>query len=66
MHNFNKCSLPNFNKISLLDSKFDTTNKFYKDLVKLNDIKSQNGDTKQNDLTVLKNASLLYYEFIMS
>ena len=36
MHNFNKYSLPNFNGISSTDSKVDTINKFYKDLVKLN------------------------------
>ena len=39
VHNFNKYSLPNFNEISSIDSKFDTINKFYKDLVKLNDTK---------------------------
>ena len=27
-HNFNKYSLPNFNEISSVDSKFDTMNKF--------------------------------------
>ena len=28
VHNFNKYSLPNFNEISSIDSKFDTINKF--------------------------------------
>ena len=28
VHNFNKYSLPNFNEISSIDSKFDTMNKF--------------------------------------
>ena len=42
LHNFNKYSVSNFNKISSIDSKFDTVNKFYKDLKKLNDVKSQN------------------------
>ena len=47
VHNFNKYTLPNFNEISSIDSKFDTINKFYKDLVKLNDAKSQNKNTRQ-------------------
>ena len=64
MHNFNKYNLPNFNEISSIDSKFDTINKFYKDLVKLNNVKSQNKDTKQKKITVLKNALLLYYTLI--
>ena len=46
VHNFNKHSLPNFNEISSIDSKFDTINKFYKDLVKLNNVKSRD-DKKQ-------------------
>ena len=46
VHNFNKYSLPNFNAISSIDSKFDTINKFYKDLVKLNNFKSRD-DKKQ-------------------
>ena len=45
-HNFNKYSLPNFNEISSIDSKFDTINKFYKDLVKLNSVESPD-DKKQ-------------------
>ena len=28
LHNFNKYSVPNFNEISSLDFKFDTSNKF--------------------------------------
>ena len=40
VHNFNKYSLPNFNEISSIDSKFDTINKFYKNLVKLNNVRS--------------------------
>ena len=40
VHNFSKYSLPNFNEISSTESKFDTINKFYKDLLKLNDAKS--------------------------
>ena len=35
VHNFNKYSVSSFNKISSVDSKFDTINKFYKDLLKL-------------------------------
>ena len=68
VHNFNKYSVSNFNKISSTDSKFDAINKFYKDLVKLKsqnkNVKSQNKNTKEKKITVLKNASLLYYELI--
>ena len=61
VHNFNKYSVSSFNEISSNDSKFDTINKFYKVLLKLNDFKSQYKITKQkNKITVLKNASLLY------
>ena len=41
VHNFNKYSVSSFNEISSIDSKFDTINKFYKDLLKLNDVKSK-------------------------
>ena len=64
MHNFSKYSVSSFNEISSVDSKFDTKNKFYKDFLKLNDVKSQIKHTKQKKLTVLKIASLLYYELI--
>ena len=47
VHNFNKYSVSSFNEISSIDSKFDAINKFYKDLVKLNYVKSQNKNTKQ-------------------
>ena len=30
LHNFNKYSVPNFNKIQSTDSKYDTLNNFYK------------------------------------
>ena len=40
VNNFNKYSLPNFNEISSIDSKFDTINTFCKDLVKLNNARS--------------------------
>ena len=33
-HNFNKYIVSSFNEISSIDSKFDTTNKFYRDLEK--------------------------------
>ena len=39
--NFNKYSLPNFNETSSSDSKLGTINKFYKDLVKLNNVESR-------------------------
>ena len=47
VHNFNKYSLSSFNEISSIDSKFNTINKFYKDILKLNDVKSQNKITEQ-------------------
>ena len=47
VHNFNKYSMSSFNEILSIDSKFDTINKFYKDLLKLNDVKSQNKISKQ-------------------
>ena len=47
VHNFNKYSVSSFNEISSIDPKFDTINKFYKDFLKLNDVKSQNKITKQ-------------------
>ena len=47
VHNFNKYRVSSFNEISSVDSKFHTINKFYKDLLKLNDVKSQNKNTKQ-------------------
>ena len=64
MHNFNKYSVPNnFNKISPIDSKFDTLNKFYKDFKTLNAVKSQIRIQSEKK-TVLKSASLLYNELI--
>ena len=65
MHNFNKYSLPNFNKISSIEAKFDTISKFDKDLVKLNNVKSRD-DKKQKKADMLKNATQLYYEWIDS
>ena len=49
VHNSNKYSVSSFNEISSIDSKFDIVNKFYKDLLKLNDVKSQNKITKQKN-----------------
>ena len=63
-HNSNKYSVSSFNEISPIDSKFDAINKFYNDFKKLKDAKSQNNNTKQKKTTVLKNASLLYYELV--
>ena len=65
VHNFNKYSVSSFNDILLIDFKFDTIIKFYKDLLKLNDVKSQNKNTKQKKITVLKNATLLYNKWIV-
>ena len=64
VHSFNKYSVSNFNEISSTDSKFDIINKFDKDFERLNDVKSRNKETKQKKTTILKNASLLYYELI--
>ena len=47
VHNFNKYSVSSFHETSSIDSRLDTINKFYKDLLKLNDVKSQNKITKQ-------------------
>ena len=49
VHNFNKYSVSSFSEISSIDSKFDITNTFYKDPLKLNDVKSQNKTTKQKN-----------------
>ena len=56
--------MSSFNEISSIDSEVDTINKFYKDLLKLKDVKSHNKITKQKKTTVLKKASLLYNEWI--
>ena len=40
VHNFNKYSVSSFNEMSSINSKFDTINKFYKDILKLNGVKS--------------------------
>ena len=67
VHNFNKYSVSSVNEISSIDSKFDTINKFYKDFLKLNNIKSQNKiarQKKKKKIAVLKNASLLYNKWI--
>ena len=47
VNNFNKYSVPSFNEISSIDSKFDTISKFYKDLAKLISVKSKYENTKQ-------------------
>ena len=60
VYNFNKYNLSHFNKISSIDSKFDTLSNFYKDFKILEVIKSQNNKTKHKKITVLRNASLLY------
>ena len=41
VQNFNKYSVSSFNEISSIDCKFVIINKFYKDFLKLNDVKSQ-------------------------
>ena len=54
MHNFNQYNLPNVNEISSIDSKFDTTNKFYKELVKLNNVKSRDYKKQKKSRCVKK------------
>ena len=62
--NFNKYSLLNFNELSSIDSKFDTINKFYKDLLRLNGVKSKNKNTKQKNNN--NNCVKSHYCFIKS
>ena len=62
VHNFNEYNVSHFNKISSIDSKFDIINKFYKDFKKLERLGSQNKETKQSKITVLK----MHRCFIMS
>ena len=64
VHNFNKYRLSNSYEISSTNSKFDTINKFYEDLPKLNNAESKTEDTKQRNITVLKSAAWLYCEWI--
>ena len=42
---FNNYRVSRFNEISSIDSKFVTVNKFYKDIKKLEDVKSKNKGT---------------------
>ena len=55
--------MSSFNEISSIDSKFDTISRFYKDLLKLTDVRSQNKITKQKHNCV-KKSSLLYNKWI--
>ena len=64
VYNFNKYGVSNFNEITLVDSKFNTLNKFYEELKKLEAVTSKTKETKQKKVTLLKNASLLYDELI--
>ena len=47
VHNFNKYNTSAFYKISSVDSKFDKINKFYKDLLSLNKLKTTAEITSQ-------------------
>ena len=47
VHNFNKHSAPNFNKITSVDSKVDTLNNFHKKFIKLQDIRSKTKESKR-------------------
>ena len=64
MHNFDKYVVPHFNKISSIELKLDTKNKFYKDFKNLDAVKSQNKEKEQKKITLLKNASLFYNELV--
>ena len=64
VYNFNKYGVSNFNEITSVDSKFNTLNKFYEELKKLEAVTSKTKETKQKKVTLLKNASLLYDELI--
>ena len=64
VHNFNKYRLSKFHETSSTDSKFDTINRFYKHLLILNNVKKKTENAKQRKVTVLKNSTLLYYEWI--
>ena len=55
-----KYSVSYFNEISSIDSTFDTLNKFYKDLKKLERVRSQTEKKSKKKITVLKNVSLPY------
>lgn len=46
VHNFNKYNESHFNEISSTQFKFDTINKFYKNLIKLDYVKSENENRK--------------------
>ena len=63
-HNFNKYSVLNFNKLSSIESKLDTQNKFYKDFIKLQDIKSKTQERKQKKISALNISLLLYDELV--
>ena len=54
VHNLCITSVPSFTEISSTESKFDAINKFYKDLLKLNDVKSQNKIAKQKKNNCVK------------
>ena len=58
-----KYRMSHFNELKSVDS-FDTLNKFYKGFERLEDVKSQNEERKQEKRSVLKNVSSLYYELI--
>ena len=58
MHNFNKYITLCFNEITSIDSKFDTTEKFYNDFERFNNVKSKNNETVARKMIVLNNAML--------
>ena len=49
VHNFNKYIVSYFNEILSMDSKSDTINKFYKDLLKSKRLKRRNKETNKNN-----------------
>ena len=59
MHNLNKYSVSNFNKISSIDSKFNTLDNFYEEFKKLKAVKSQNEETNQKENNCTKNCIIM-------
>ena len=47
VHNFNKHSVSNFNKITSVDSKLDTLNNFHKKFIKLQNVRSKAKESKR-------------------
>ena len=62
-HSFYKYRLSEFNKISSIDSKFDTIEKCYKDFITLTDVDAE-PENIEHKLVVLNKVSKLYDDLI--